>query len=395
VYRVGIDKVTLAGAVIGFLSLGFHFVILRPNRLSSGEGLFVWNSLSSPETLLLALLWLCALGTGFSHRENRPFRLAPGLIGNVILVLVFFLTARMAWSTTDPNLPFLRISIGFGGWMMAFASYILILSSQQKLEGEGFLRLLVSFSGMAALVVLFASGYMSDMSVIKEFSARQGRFLSELSQHLILAGSSVCIATVIGTGLGVWAFRSRFLERPVFFFVNTVQTLPSLALFGLMIAPLALLSQKYPVLRDFGIQGIGWAPALIALSLYALLPITRNTYTSLRILDPDVIEAGRGMGMNGLQLLWRVEIPLSLPIILSGIRTALVQSIGNTTVAALIGAGGLGVFVFQGLGQAVPDLILLGAVPVILLSVFTDKLMALLIHHITPKGLDVGQEPAS
>ncbi|MBW2557833.1 MAG: ABC transporter permease [Deltaproteobacteria bacterium] len=394
-YRVGIDKVTLAGAVIGFLSLGFHFVILRPNRLSSGEGLFVWNSLSSPETLLLALLWLCALGTGFSHRENRPFRLAPGLIGNVILVLVFFLTARMAWSTTDPNLPFLRISIGFGGWMMAFASYILILSSQQKLEGEGFLRLLVSFSGMAALVVLFASGYMSDMSVIKEFSARQGRFLSELSQHLILAGSSVCIATVIGTGLGVWAFRSRFLERPVFFFVNTVQTLPSLALFGLMIAPLALLSQKYPVLRDFGIQGIGWAPALIALSLYALLPITRNTYTSLRILDPDVIEAGRGMGMNGLQLLWRVEIPLSLPIILSGIRTALVQSIGNTTVAALIGAGGLGVFVFQGLGQAVPDLILLGAVPVILLSVFTDKLMALLIHHITPKGLDVGQEPAS
>jgi len=395
VYKVGIDKVTLAGAFIGLLSLGFHFVILRPNRLSSGEGLLVWNALPSPETLLLVLLWICALGTAFSYRENHAFRLAPGLIGNVILVLVFLLTARMAGSTTDPGLPFLRISIGFGGWMMAFAAYILILSSQQKLTGRGGLRLCVSLSGMGALVILFASGYMSDISVIKEFSARQGRFLSELSQHLILAGASVCIATVIGTGLGVWAFRSRFLERPVFFFVNTVQTLPSLALFGLMIAPLALLSQKYPVLRDFGIQGIGWAPALIALSLYALLPITRNTYTSLRILDPDVIEAGRGMGMSGLQVLWRVEIPLSLPIILSGIRTALVQSIGNTTVAALIGAGGLGVFVFQGLGQAVPDLILLGAVPVILLSVFTDKLMAILIHQITPKGIEVQEAPAS
>jgi len=223
---------------------------------------------------------------------------------------------------------------------MAFASYILILSSQQKLAGKGLLRLCVSLSGLAAIALLLATGYLSDISVIKEFSARQGRFLSELSQHLILAGSAVCIATVIGTVLGVWAFRSRILERPVFFFVNTVQTLPSLALFGLMIAPLALLSQRYPVLRDFGIQGIGWAPALIALSLYALLPITRNTYTSLRILDPDVIEAGRGMGMSGFQVLWRIEIPLSLPIMLSGIRTALVQSIGNTTVAASSVRGG-------------------------------------------------------
>ena len=394
-HRVCIDRVTLAGAVIGLLSFGLHVVVLRPNRLSSGDGLFVWNALPSPEALILTLLWLCALGTGFSFRENRPFRLAPGLIGNVILVLIFLFTARMAGNTADPDLPFLRISIGFGGWIMAFAAYILILSSQQKLAGKGFLRLCVSLSGLAVIALLLATGYLSDISVIKEFSARQGRFLSELSRHLLLAGSAVCIATVIGTVLGVWAFRSRILERPVFFFVNTVQTLPSLALFGLMIAPLALLSQRYPVLRDFGIQGIGWAPALIALSLYALLPITRNTYTSLRILDPDVIEAGRGMGMSGFQVLWRIEIPLSLPIMLSGIRTALVQSIGNTTVAALIGAGGLGVFVFQGLGQAVPDLILLGAIPVIILSVFTDKLMAILIHQITPKGIEVQEEPAS
>ena len=394
-HKIGIDRVTLAGAVIGLCSFGLHFAVLRPNRLSSGEGLFVWNALPSSEAIILIFLWLCALGSGLLYRKNRSFRLAPGLIGNVILVLVFLFIATMAGDTTDPDLPFLRVSIGFGGWIMAFASYILILSSQQKLADRGFLRLFVSLSGLTAIALLLVTGHLSDISVIKEFSARQGRFLSELTQHLIIAGVSVGIATVIGTGLGIWAFRNRTLERPVFFFVNTVQTLPSLALFGLMIAPLALLSQRYPVLRDFGIQGIGWAPALIALSLYALLPITRNTYTSLRILDPAVIEAGRGMGMSGLQVLWRVEIPLSLPIILSGIRTALVQSIGNTTVAALIGAGGLGVFVFQGLGQAVPDLILLGAIPVIVLSVCTDKLMTILIHQITPKGIALQEEPAS
>jgi osmoprotectant transport system permease protein len=150
-----------------------------------------------------------------------------------------------------------------------------------------------------------------------------------------------------------------------------------------------LLSQKFLFLRELGIKGIGWAPALIALTLYALLPIVRNTHTSLRIIDPAVVEAGKGMGMSRMQRMLQIEIPLALPVVLSGIRTALVQGIGNTTVAALIGAGGFGVFVFQGIGQAAPDLILLGAMPVIILAVMIDKIMQIFIWVVTPKGLKV------
>jgi osmoprotectant transport system permease protein len=194
-----------------------------------------------------------------------------------------------------------------------------------------------------------------------------------------------------GVPLDIWAFRSRLAEKVFFFFANTVQTIPSLALFGLLIAPLSLLSEKIPFLRQAGVRGIGWTPALIALALYSLLPIIRNVYTGLKIIDPGVIDAGLGMGMSRLQLLLKVEIPLALPVILSGIRTAAVQSIGNTTVAALIGAGGFGTFVFQGLGQAAPDLILLGAIPVILMALAADILMQGLISLLTPKGISGGQ----
>lgn len=125
---------------------------------------------------------------------------------------------------------------------------------------------------------------------------------------------------------------------------------------------------------------------MIALVLYSLLPITINTFAGIQAISPDTIEAGIGMGMSKAQILARIEIPLSLPVVLAGVRTAAIQAVGNTTMAALIGAGGLGVFIFQGLGQAAMDLVLLGAIPVIMLALFVDGLIQLLIGIVTPRG---------
>jgi osmoprotectant transport system permease protein len=154
--------------------------------------------------------------------------------------------------------------------------------------------------------------------------------------------------------------------------LDIVQTIPSLALFGLLMAPLAFLAERSPVLTSLGVQGIGWAPAAIALTLYALLPVVRSTAAGFGSVDRGVVEAGLGLGMDRLQLLRRVELPLALPVVLGGIRVALVQAVGNTAVAALIGAGGLGVFIFQGLGQAAMDLVLLGALPTVALALLAD-----------------------
>jgi osmoprotectant transport system permease protein len=162
-----------------------------------------------------------------------------------------------------------------------------------------------------------------------------------------------------------------------------------MALFGLLMAPLAALSRAVPLLRAIGVRGIGAAPALIALALYALLPIVRNTVIGLASVPISAFEAGRGMGMSPKQLFWRVEWPMALPHVLTGLRTASVQAVGNTAVAALIGAGGLGMLIFQGLGQAAPDLVLLGVIPLILLAVAVDRIWGVVMHRTVSQGLQM------
>ena len=198
------------------------------------------------------------------------------------------------------------------------------------------------------------------------------------------------IGIVLGVSLGFWATRSRHAERPIFFIANITQTIPSLALFGLLIAPLSALSFAYPWLRDIGIRGVGDAPAVFALVIYSLLPIVRNTYVGLKNVDPGTVNAGTGMGMSRWQLLRKIEAPLAAPLILEGVRTASVQSVGLTAVAALIGAGGLGWFIFQGLGQAASDLIILGTIPILFLALVVDGVMRLAVRLATPKGLAGG-----
>lgn len=157
-------------------------------------------------------------------------------------------------------------------------------------------------------------------------------------------------------------------------FVNVVQTIPSLALFGFLI-PIP------------GIGGIGARTAIVALVLYALLPIVRNTYVGITAVDPHVRFAALAMGMTDRQLLWRVEIPLALSVILAGVRVALVVSIGTATIAAAIGAGGLGVLIFRGVAMVDNTLILAGAVPAALLALVADFALGHVERRLAPKGL--------
>ncbi len=381
------DRTVPLGIAVGLLSFSLSFVTFRPNRIASGSGLFVWEV--SPLFFLLVIPWvLCgsvyALFLLGSMKRERMV-LAASVLGNAAVVGVFLFAGGGARLLVSPDTPFARTSMAFGAWTMVLAGYILIISSVRIRRGR--VGALLSLSGIMAVAVLFATGFMNELSIVKEYLVRKDRFLEELGRHLFLSGTAVFLGAVIGIPLGIAAFRRRAVERPVFFIVNTVQTIPSLALFGLMIAPLALLTRRFPLLRELGIRGIGSTPALIALTLYALLPIVRNTYTSLKVLDPAVVESALGMGMGKLQLLRMVEIPISLPVVMSGIRVSMVQAVGNTTVAALIGAGGFGVFVFQGLGQAAFDLILLGTLPVVVLAVLIDRVMQHFIRFITPRGL--------
>ena len=150
--------------------------------------------------------------------------------------------------------------------------------------------------------------------------------------------------------------------------LNVIQTIPAIALFGILMAPLGALAAAVPWAGELGIRGIGAAPAAVALFLYSLLPIVANTVVGLKRVSRAAVDAAHGMGMTRWQVLSRIELLLALPVILTGVRVVLVQNIGMVTVAALIGGGGLGTFVFQGIGQTAIDLVLLGAIPIVVLA---------------------------
>src|SRR6185503_10256448 len=188
--------------------------------------------------------------------------------------------------------------------------------------------------------------------------------LTLVRQHLSLVLISTAIAVVIGIPTGILLSRNKALRNPVLGIANVMQTIPSLALFGFLI-PLPF------------IGGIGATTAIVALVLYALLPIVRNTYEGVAGVDPAVREAGRGMGMTDWQLLTQVEFPLGFGVILAGVRVATVVSIGTATIAAAIGAGGLGVYIFRGVAMVNDVLILAGALPAALLALLADGLLGL------------------
>jgi len=197
------------------------------------------------------------------------------------------------------------------------------------------------------------------MNVFDFMWADRAEVLQLTVEHLALVLIAVVIASAIGIPLGIVMTRRPTLSKPILTFANIVQTIPSLALFGFLI-PIPW------------IGGIGARTAVIALLLYSLLPIIRNTFTGILAVDPSVRDAGRAMGMTDFQLLWQVEIPLAMGVIFAGVRVATVIAVGVATIAAAVGAGGLGMFIFRGVSMLDYRLILAGAVPAAVLALIAD-----------------------
>jgi osmoprotectant transport system permease protein len=299
-------------------------------------------------------------------------------IAAVVAALALLLFAAGAGATVfaQSAAPAARSSLGPAFWiaLAAIGLALIDLAEQAGLRGLG--RALLG-AGVIVLVAGMAwAGVFDDLSLAREYHARAEAFALEFRRHLALVGLSAGISGLIGLPLGILAFgKPRFGER-VLGALSIVQTVPSIALFGLLIGPLSALAGAVPALRQIGVAGIGAAPALIALVLYSLLPLVRNTVAGLGGVPESVLEAARGSGMRTGEVMRQVMLPLALPVILAGFRVVVIQTVGLTVVAALIGAGGLGAFVFQGLGQNAIDLVLLGVIPTILLALAADALFA-------------------
>jgi len=316
---------------------------------------------------LLLLAWL---------PRQKATLLLTLLLGEALLFALLYWSGREATQLATQGSALARTSFASGLWLSLALSILLAADAISHLTRQPLWRLLLNAQLWLPVIALIASGQLSELALMKEYVNRHDVFDQALARHLLLLIATLLPALLIGVPIGVMLFRRAPLQGPAFSLLNIIQTVPSVALFGLLIAPLAALAKAVPWL---GISGIGLAPALIALVLYALLPLVRSVVTGLQQVPASVRETARGMGMSTRQIFWQVELPLALPVLLTGLRVVAVQTIGMAVIAALIGAGGFGAIIFQGLLSSALELVLLGVMPVIALAVIADALFKFLI----------------
>lgn len=533
------NRISILGSLV--VALGFFFFPLlevKPNRLASGVNVNLFEITGDLRYVMLFVLALSPLIISFQQdRLRRGWLLV--VIGNLILFLTLLLPAGaaeqlLADTTTmfeegtrvsNPRV-FTSTSIALG----LLGGYIVMFGGITDLTDRGvsrWQRVLASFAGLIFIGIALFNGNFDIYSILVEFSQRGETLGQRFIEHLVFVIVSLIAGLIIGIALGLWAARDERMEDIILYVVGIIQTIPSLALFGLLLVPLARLGNQqftdvliffvvtlviggaaffgvsrvlsqlpkqvqpgaiiaafvllfiplsiftillitfgfesvlnvfvdpdlrqflvyavvgYAVvvglqwldrqldetrtipalryarlgllaastltvivllviggrqvvgsetigeltIRDLGVSGIGTAPAIIALTLYSLLPLVRNTYAGLRNVDSAIIDSGLGMGMTPTQVFFQIELPLALPIIMAGVRNAGISLVGIAAVASIIGAGALGDFILLGVNTTSVDLIFLGAIPAIALAVLLDGLLQLMEGLFTSPGI--------
>lgn len=382
-----ISRTGLLFALVGLTGLAMPFVQFKPNRIVLGEGLRLAEALDGATgwalTVCVALLLILTCRKVYSGGHIVMIALAG--IGIIIFAL-----GSCADQLIPPDNTLARVSPTSGFWLLLLAFSLMLADGLNQMRDllSVMRRLAMLIAAILAILVILASGLLDNISVVREYAARSDLFAREAVNHLILSFGSLGLALLIGLPLGVAIYESPAMRRPVLGILNILQTIPSLALFGIMIPIFGWIAANIPGAAQAGVAGIGLFPALVALFLYSLLPVVSNTLTGLAGVNPATREAAAGLGMTRPQILFQVLVPLALPVLLAAIRIVLVQNIGLAVIAGLIGGGGFGTFVFQGLNQTAMDLVLLGALPTIALALVAGIALDLLVEATGghPKG---------
>ena len=368
------NRVALLLTLLLLAVAALPFVTYAPNRLLSGEARWLWTQMPwlaaaqlAGALLLLLLCWI----------PGRLALLGSLLIADLLLPLLMWGAGDIALQLVQQGSPLARTSPGSGLWLALALCLLLASDTIRRLTPHALWRWLLNAQLWLLPCLLLWHGALDQLSLLKEYANREDVFNDALRQHLWLLFGTLLPGLLLGLSIGFALWRRPHWQAPVFTFLNVIQTIPSVALFGLLIAPLAGLTRHFPWLGNIGISGTGMAPALIALVLYALLPLVRGVVTGLQQVPREALESAMAMGMSGGQRFRQAQMPLALPILLRSLRVVSVQTVGMAVVAALIGAGGFGALVFQGLLSSALDLVLLGVIPTIALAVVVDAVFAL------------------
>ncbi|EHF4953209.1 ABC transporter permease [Enterobacter hormaechei] len=368
------NRVLLLLACVAIAAVALPFVNVAPNRLVSGEPRALWQIWAFTPLLLGAAL---ASTVALAFWPGRAALWLTLLLSEALFIVLFWSAGQAATQMASVESPLARTSIGSGLWLWLALCLLVCSDAIRRLTPLPVWRWLLNAQFWVIPLLILFSGDLNQLSLLKEYANRQEVFDNALAQHLTILFGTLIPALLLGVPLGIGCYRHPSRQGAVFTVLNVIQTIPSVALFGLLIAPLAGLVKSFPALAAAGIAGTGLTPALIALVLYALLPLVRGVVAGLSQVPPDVLESAHAMGMSARQCFWKIQLPLALPLLVRSLRVVTVQTVGMAVIAALIGAGGFGALVFQGLLSSALDLVLLGVVPTIALAVVLDALFAL------------------
>jgi osmoprotectant transport system permease protein len=351
-------------ALLVLAGLLLPWLTVAPNRLLPG----------SPVAGVSALGWAGALALAALVLATPPR--IPALAGAVLALagalLLLWATGEAAGRALEGLAPAARAGLGGGFWLALVAALALSASRAAALSLSG--RSALAVLALAGLATLWLGGVFEPLSLMVEYRARQDAVHAALLRHLALAGGALLLALLVAVPLAWAGFRRPRAAGPVGAVLGAVQVVPALALFAALIPLLAALLALVPALRSLGLGAIGPAPAVIATAGYLALPLWRAVLGGLTSADPAAVAAARAMGMTEGGITREVRLPLALPVFAGGLRVAVVQAIGLVTLGGLVGAGGLGALVFEGLAQFATDLMLLGALPIVAMALVADAL---------------------
>ncbi|WP_238180497.1 ABC transporter permease [Methylobacterium haplocladii] len=369
-----IPLVVIAAACFGIAG-GLPLLQIAANRLVVGTPVSAVAALGSRGWLVVGLCLLGGLLQGAGRSRVVAFAALAAFSAALMLLAAGLGAAAADLVAGQP--PAARARLASGSWvgLLLLSGLVAAAAARVRMPGSGWLTLAAL---MAGFVLLYASGAFDGLSLAMEYRARAGSVRAAVIQHLILSATAVALSALGCVLLYAWRPGRGAVEIAV----NGLQVVPAVALLGGLVALTSGLLTAFPAMRSAGLSALGPGPAILAVAAYLLLPLWRGLEGALRAPDPATIDAARAIGLTSHQTLRDVRLPLGAPILVGALRVASVQSIGLATLGALVGAGGLGGIVFDGMSQFAPDLILLGALPVIGISLIVERALSLLENRV-------------
>lgn len=370
--RKKIDIAALIMSLLALFSLLFvkSFIIVLENRISKMEhvagstvlGGYLW-------IFVLLVVILIALVIWKQDYESRNF--IAGLWASICMGLTMFFMGLATNIQMEGRAITYRVTFGINIYLSLLAFYSVTVKCNEKVS-SGWKRNVITFTGMGMIVLLFASGYMNKLSIMTEYFTRKEIFIEALWNHLGIAAVSMLASIVVGLPLGYLCYRYKPVDFVVMGFLNIIRSIPSIALIMVMVTPLSF-AKRIPLLEKLGVGPFGFAPVFCALFLYATFQIVNSLSGALKTIDPNYIKTAKAMGMTDAMIMYKIQIPLVLPVLVSGFRVAIISTFTAASLGTTVGFGGLGRIITMGSGNAVAlDLILLGAVPLMIMIFVTD-----------------------